>query len=219
MSRLGSGVLVALLGGAAWLVAHPALAQTTDAAAGALGSKTSLMLSLEHLGGYSYVAYEREGSPKSHGHEIGLFVPTPLGGRARLGAHYFVAPPLSLGVLTSYSDNDDFGTYVLIGARVGAAFPMSASTSFWLRGGIAYAQTTTDSGGSEAGYSALLPGGEALLALKPVEHLGFLVGGAFETAVGGKYERTVDSPGASSSDERDYKHMEVAFAMGVFVEL
>lgn len=222
MSTLARLAAAGLAGTAAWLLAGQALAQETTTARGALGTGDSFVLSLEHLGGYSYSKTEHEsafgsGASESEIHQFGLFMPlaTPFAARARVGFHYFLAPPLSLGAIASYSDNDRLGTFTLIGARVGAAFPVSGSTSVWLRGGIAYARVELESGGATATYSALVPGGEVLLALKPLDHFGFLLGGLFETAVGGKYE--VETP--LGSDDIDYKHMEVALSLGVFLEL
>lgn len=218
MSSLARSGLVALLGAATWLFAPAALAQEGKA----LGSKGSFVLSLEHLGGYSYTRFKVDSplggdSESLDNHQIGLFTPFigPFGAHARLGFHYFVAPPISLGGIASYSDNDYFGTFTLIGIRVGAAIPMSDSTSIWLRGGISYARTKLELGSSETTYSAFVPGGEALFAFKPLDHFGFLAGGLFETTVGAKYE----SESQLGSNEADYEQMEIALSLGVFLEL
>jgi hypothetical protein len=188
----------------------------------ALGSRDSFVLSLEHLGGYSYTRLEAESafgggeSEPLDSHNAGLFSPFlgPYGAHARLGFHYLVSPPLSIGALASYSDNDNLGTFMLIGARVGAAIPISASTSIWLRGGFSYAQTTLDFGDNEIKYSAFLPGGEALFVLKPLQHFGFLAGAMFERSVGAKLKSDL-----SGSGEADYEHMEIALSLGLFLEL
>ncbi|MBI3200919.1 MAG: hypothetical protein HYZ29_05180 [Myxococcales bacterium] len=220
MTPLRRFPVATLVGAATWLLAGSALAQEGKA----LGADKSFVLSLEHLGGYSNQRVKFDDEDASTNHEFGLFTPFlgPLGSHARIGLHYFAAPPLSLGALLSYSDNDFFGTFVLAGARVGVAFPISGATALWLRGGIAYARSSLEFGDSSQSYSALVPGGEVLFALKPLDHFGFLVGGMFETTVGGKAKSEEDpcSSGASScSQEADFSQREFGLTLGIFLEL
>ncbi|MBE7485056.1 MAG: outer membrane beta-barrel protein [Polyangiaceae bacterium] len=217
LARLGTATL---LGVATWVAAGSALAQEGNA----LGSKGSFVLSLEHLGGYSNQRLEFEGSDAVTNQQFGLFTPFlgPFGSHARLGLHYFVAPPISIGGLLSYSDNDYFGTFLMVGARVGAALPVSGSTSIWLRGGIAYARTSLDFGGTTQSYTAILPGGEVLLAFKPLDHFGLLLGGMFEASVSGTAELERDP--CSSTDpspctqERDFEQRELGLTFGAFID-
>ncbi|MBK7586014.1 MAG: hypothetical protein IPI67_38245 [Myxococcales bacterium] len=208
--RLGLGVLAA---GTTLCVTQHAFAE----GAGPVGSRDSLVLSLEHLGGYSYQRVKPESGDATTNHQFGLFTPFlgPFGSHSRIGVHYFVAPPVSIGALLSYSDNDNFGTFMLFGARVGVALPMSGSTSLWLRGGIAYARTELSFGSFEQTYTGLVPGGEVLLALKPLEHFGFLVGGMFETTLGGKAEVKSE---LTSDQSQDFSQTEAAFTLGAFIE-
>lgn len=214
MSSLARSTAAALAGLSVWIVASSAAAQEDKA----LGQKQSFVLSLEHLGGYSNRRVEFDGGDPITNHQFGFFTPFlgPYGTHARLGFHYFVAPPISVGALASYSDNDDLGTFTLIGARVGAAIPMSGSTSIWLRGGIAYSRTTLEFGDNTQTFSAFVPGGEVLFALKPLDHFGFLVGGMFETTVGAT--ATSEETG-QPDEERDYQVREIALTLGVFLEL
>ena len=213
MSSLARTGTDALLGAATWLFASGALAQEGKA----LGSRDSFVLSFEHLGGYSNQRLEFEGSDATTSHQFGLFTPFlgPFGSHARLGLHYFVAPPVSVGALLSYADNDTFGTFLLAGARVGVAIPMSGSTSLWLRGGIAYAQTQLEFGSSKQTYSGFVPGGEVLFALKPLDHFGFLVGGMFETTLGGKAKSESET---QPEVERDFEARELGLTLGAFID-
>jgi len=211
LTRLGAATLLGL---SCLLAVSRASAQEATAASGALGSRQSFVLSLEHLGGFSYTKTEFDGADDDiTSKQYGLFTPFVFmgGGRARLGAHYFVAPPLSLGGLVSYSDNDSLGAFTLIGVRIGAAFPLSGSASVWVRGGISYARLKMDFGGDEeVKFSTFLPGGELLFALKASNHFGFLAGGLFEMSMNGKVE--------SDGGETDFKQREIALSLGAFFD-
>ncbi len=202
-------------------LASPAQAQDAEPTTGGFGTKYPLVLSLENLGGVMYTRYERDGSEAQGTLHTGTFIgnfASLLGGAApipRIGVHYFVAPPLSIGLLMSYSDNDNFGTTSLIGARVGAAFPISDSTALWLRGGILYTSTKTKLLGDST-VSDVRPGGDLLFAIEAVDHFGFLIGGHFEIGVNGKIE--TDNPLGSGTVERDFKYMEAGLTAGVFAD-
>jgi hypothetical protein len=197
-------------------VATPAHAQES------FGEANPFVLSLEHLGGVSYSRLEADGSPDGATTSIhaGVFttqVPF-LGPQSRLGLHYFVSGPISLGALLSYSDNGSYGETALVGARVGYAMPVGESTALWLRGGFLYARTKL---GSQTTISDLKPGAEALFVLHPTEHFGIIVGGMFEMGVAGKIKTKQPSSlgGPSTENETDFKQMEVALTLGVLADL
>jgi hypothetical protein len=133
----------------------------------------------------------------------------------RLGISYFVAPPVSVGALLSYSDNDQYGTFLMLGARVGAAFPISSGTAIWIRAGGAYQRTTLDFG-AEISWTAFVPGAELYFVLQPVDNFGILLGGMVERTIGGKYER--EAVGTTPSVEADYTRTEAALSFGVLAE-
>lgn len=183
------------------------------------GIQRPFVVSLEHLGGVSWQKVETEegGGISFSGDgdstiQAGFFTPFfGFGGpRARLGLHYFVSPPVSAGLILNYNDSDA-ADYLLVGARVGVAFPLSTNAAVWLRGGVAY--ESTDYSGMIK-MKAFVPGGEVLLAIEPVEHFGFLIGGLFERTVGGKIEvQNFLGPGTV---ETDYTRTEIALSAGVF---
>ncbi|MEZ4219828.1 MAG: hypothetical protein R3B13_02785 [Polyangiaceae bacterium] len=193
----------------------PAVAQAQETSG--LGSERPLVVSLEHVGGVVATRSKAEGADEattivSAGTFLGSFLGMlPM---ARLGVHYFVAPPVSVGALLSYSDNDAFGETVLFGARVGAAFPLGASTDLWLRGGVHYFRSEVSLLGKTT-LSDVRPGGEALFAFTAAENFGFLLGGMFEIGVAGKQETESRIPGQTS--ERDFDYMEYGLTCGAFV--
>jgi len=198
-------------------VATPAHAQE------GFGESNPFVLSLEHLGGVSYSRFEADGSSDGATSAIhaGVFttqIPL-LGPQSRLGLHYFVSGPISLGALLSYSDNDNYGTNTLVGARVGYAMPVGDSTALWLRGGISYVRTELGSGGFSITVSDFKPGAEALIVLHPVEHFGIIVGGMFEMGVAGKIKTKTSLFGPSTENETDFKQMEVALTLGVLADM
>jgi hypothetical protein len=178
------------------------------------GEKYRFVLALENVGG---VARERFDSDSSEDAstltQAGLFTPlvfpASTGARMRLGLHYFVAPPISLGALLSYSDNDEYGDYLQAGARVGVAFSLSPSTAIWLRAGAVYVRTEFGFGDSTTTTSNIVPGGEALLVMRPVDHFGFLLGPFFDIGVNGKIED--DDSDASA----DFDYMAYGLSFGV----
>lgn len=214
MKAFGRPALAALVAAALWSATLPAAAQEAKA----LGEAQSFVLSLEHLAGYSYQHADPESdSEPLDTHQFGLFTPYlgPFGSPARLGFHYFVAPPFSVGALATYADNDRLGTLVLIGVRAGVAIPMSAATSLWVRAGICYSRTTLDFGDQTTTYSAVAPGGDVLLAIKPLAHFGFLVGGTFENTIWAKEKVESDN----GNREMNYSQREIALSLGAFLEL
>jgi len=206
----------------AFAVAPPLLAQEPMAPeyvtqGGGFGVDRPFVLSLENLGGISRITFEPEGGDSESVTQVGTyfgfippFVPLP-----RLGLHYFVAPPISIGAILHYSDNDILGTNLLAGVRIGAGIPLSESTAVWIRGGIAYVSHEIELLG-ETTFTDVRPGGEVLLVLSPVEHFAFLVGGMFEIGIAGKQES--ESALGGSSSERDYEHMEFGLTLGILAD-
>ncbi|MCA9593034.1 MAG: hypothetical protein KC776_06980 [Myxococcales bacterium] len=199
-------------------VASPALAQEEMAAPG-FGHARPFVLSLENLGGVMYTRLKGDSlSSDAQGSlHVGTFggnLGTIIAPLPRIGLHYFVAPPLSVGALLSYSDNDTFGETLLAGARIGAALPLSDNTALWVRGGILYTQTTYSQGDFEFKLSDVRPGGDLLLALELVDHFGLLIGGHFELGVNGK--TNVDT--GLGKSESDFDYMEAGLTAGVFAD-
>jgi hypothetical protein len=157
---------------------------------------------------------------------IGLFNNSPgaLAPVTRLGFHYFVLPPLSVGVIGHFSEIGDVGRLIVIAGRIGVAFPIATGTAFWPRVGAGYFNFTTheaagDSGGGpdiEGGWI----GGELFLVLQPVEHFGFIVGPMVEVSVAGKRGGvTVCSGlGQCSSPSRDFAERHYGFTFGVLTD-
>ncbi len=178
------------------------------------GTERPWVVSLEHLGGLVSTRIKSEGaddtsSQTTAGTFLGAAGLAPAG---RLGIHYFVAPPISIGALLTYSDNDSLGDTLLLGARVGAALPLGSSTDIWLRGGIAYFRASSDDG--DTTLTDIRPGGEALLAITPLEHFGILAGGMFEIGVAGNLES--ESAIGNQTIDRDFDYMEFGLTLGVF---
>jgi hypothetical protein len=174
-----------------------------------LGLDNPLVVSLEHLGGVSKVSIEPDGGNDIDVTYVGTFMGfiASYGPLSRLGIHYFAAPPLSIGAILHYSDNDDLGTNAMAGVRIGAGIPIDSGFGLWIRGGIAYVSQEIDLV-SETTFTDIRPGGEVLLVLQPVEHFGFLVGGMFEKGIAGKMER-------EDGRERDFDYMEYGLTLGV----
>ncbi len=184
------------------------------------GTDHPFVLSLEHLGGLSYIRTKTEGGSAQSITQVGLFTPilAPTTPQARLGLHYFVAPQVSLGALLGYIDNDQLGTSYLVGARIGYAVPFSESSALWLRGGAFYMHTKVTLLGSET-VTNVVPGGEALFVFRPDEHFGILLGPMFEIGVAGKQRYESGGFGMpSSSVERNYDYMEVGLSFGVLTD-
>lgn len=211
--------LIAIAMAAAVLSAAPSLAAQEPVATAetrGFGVQNPFVVSLENLGGVSRITMEPEGddaeSSTSAGTYFGLVPPfAPI---ARLGLHYFVAPPLSLGAILHYSDNDVYGETMMAGVRIGAAFPISDGTAIWVRGGIAY--VSHDEVLSLLEFTDVRPGGELLFVLQPVEHFGFIVGGMFEMGIAGEMKTRSFLTG--DSIERDYDYMEFGLTLGVLAD-
>ena len=178
------------------------------------GTERPLVVSLEHLGGAVHTRFEAEGADEANKlTSIGTFI-GPVFGQgpvARLGIHYFVSPPISVGGLLAYADNDSLGETLYLGARVGAALPLGTSTDLWLRGGVAYYSHEISLLGTTT-FTDVRPGGEALLAISPLEHFGLLAGGMFEIGVAGN----IESEGGGQTVDRDFDYMEFGLTLGVF---
>src|SRR5690606_24501135 len=133
------------------------------------GHDRPLVLSLENLAGFTQVQSGLEDGDTETltfaGTHMGFIGPvSPL---HRLGVHYFASPPLSIGGIFHYSDNDFLGTSYMAGVRIGGAFPLSEATAIWVRGGIAYV-AHEDAFGGTAQFRDVRPGGEFLFALSPI---------------------------------------------------
>ncbi len=200
-----------LLAAAALFASERAAAQESTG----FGEQYPFVLSLEHLGGVVAQRIDPDNSGASTVVSAGLFNTFVYSGPLqRLGVHYFVAPPLSVGALLHYSDNDIYGENLLLGARVGVAFPFSSSTALWVRGGIAYTSTKLESLGKIT-IRDVRPGAEVLLVLSPVDHFAVLLGGSFEIGVAGKRE-SESSSGQTTSE--DFKYMEYGLTFGVLAD-
>ncbi|HMR08119.1 MAG TPA: hypothetical protein PKA88_20200 [Polyangiaceae bacterium] len=211
MPRLARACLAVACAAAASLPLD-ALAQETSG----FGTERPLVVSLEHLGGAVATRFEADGADESTtAVHVGTFL-GPFFGQtptSRIGVHYFLAPPISVGGLFTYSDNDSFGETLLLGARVGAALPLGSSLDLWLRGGIHYFRSEL-SAGSTTTFTDVRPGGEVLLALTPLEHFGFLLGGMFEVGIAGKTKS--ESRISNQTLENDFNYAEYGLTFGVF---
>jgi hypothetical protein len=204
--------------GAGWA---QATAPQPEPAQSGFGTTHPTVVSLEHLAGATVQRYAPDGGEASTTLNAGMFnqfgFPSPPA--ARLGLHHFLAPPVSLGLLLGYADQDLPGSTALAGLRVGAAFPISASMSVWARAGAHYFHSSSDFFG-ETTTTDVRPGAEVLLVLEPFEHFGFMVGGMVELGVLGTEERTVVdlTTGESETQERDFNHLEVGLTLGVLMD-
>lgn len=206
-------VLVGLCASAAVLCAAPGLFAQEG-----FGEQHPFVLSLEHIGGVSHIEVEPENAEKTSTTQAGTFLGLipPYMPLPRLGFHYFAAPPLTVGGIFHYSDNDFYGESLLAGVRIGAGIPLDTGTAIWLRGGIAY--VSQDFGAFGVEYTDVRPGGEVLLVLQPVEHFGFLLGGMFEMGVAGKAEPTGPLGAATGGETRDFDYMEYGATFGVMAD-
>ena len=196
--------------GASLTLAAPALAQEEIR----FGEDRPFVLSLEHLGGISRVSVKYEGEDRESATNAGTFfgfIP-PFAPLPRLGLSYFVAPPLSLGAILHYADNDLYGETTLAGIRIGAGLPLADGTAIWIRGGIAYFSADF----FLAEYTDVRPGGEVYLVLQPFPHFGFMVGGLFEMGIAGKAETR--SLLGSGNQEVDYDYMEFGLSLGILAD-
>lgn len=201
------------------------LTARAEAQANGFGSERPFILSLEHLAGVTYTKMMPEESglvgdeEDSEMIQAGTFVGFPSFGtllvppssQARIGLHYFVSPNVSLGALLSYADNDQLGTRLIVGGRVGVAMPLGETSSIWIRGGFLYAQNAIDSSGGEFTTSAMVPGGELLFVFEPVEHFGVMLGPMFEYGFGKE-----KAEGGGDSSEADFTYFETGLTVGFF---
>lgn len=139
----------------------------------------------------------------------------------QLGFHYFVAPPLSVGLGFHYSDRDALGTALEVEPRVGVAFPFDSGTALWLRGGVTYFSYKFSGFGSET-FSGFAPGGEALLVLQPVDHFGFIVGARCLVSAGAKVEEETISFGSTGTStattKLDFSMLQVGLTVGILAD-
>jgi hypothetical protein len=210
--------LVSLALGAALAWSGSALAQQSPAPEpiNGFGSERPFVVSLEHLGGVSYTRVTPDQGDSDSAIEVGTFVSHPLltpGAVSRLGLHYFVSPNFSVGGLVSYADNDNLGTLLLGGGRLGFATPLAPTTSLWIRGGALYWQNKLEIFTFELKTSAVVAGGEVLFVFEPVEHFGILLGPMFEM---GWVKQSADVLG--SSQESKSKYIEAALTVGFFTD-
>lgn len=169
------------------------------------------VLTFENFGGIMYVRTKIGSSDAQGSTAAGTFLSlVPGAPLPQLGFHYFVAPPLSLGVGLHYSDVSHRGSAFEIEPRVGVAFPFESGTALWLRGGVTYFNYKDQLLGTEI-QSGIAPGGEALLVLEPVDHFGFLVGARCLVSVGAKDK--LES--SSSTTTSDFSMIEAGFTVGV----
>ena len=199
------------LAGALAALACPKPASAQDRA---FSRQHPLVISVEDVAGFWVTSFQFAGEDEDDvyifGTDAGLgLIVAPL---PRLGVHYFVAGPVSLGAGLHYSDNEYSEEVLLFAPRVGVALPVNDGTAFWLRAGAGYLswQTETREG------SDVLVGGEALLVLQPVEHFGFLLGVRYEVGVAGKERRKIV---ISGSAEREYDWSQVGATFGIAADL
>lgn len=137
---------------------------------------------------------------------VSALAPSPT----RLGIHQFIGDTLTLGAGLFYGDHGSLGTSYVLAPRIGAAFPIGESTSFWLRGGIAYWHNDENFGT----LKALLPGGEALFVLSPAEHFAFTLGVVGEASVWGKAQPKALFGTGPVSPDRDIHVSQFGFTFG-----
>lgn len=177
------------------------------------------VITFENFAGVMYQRAKWEGSRTYEGVSAGTFtslypIEQPL---PQLGFHYFVAPPLSVGVGFHYSDRDALGSAFEVSPRVGVAIPFDSGTALWLRAGITYFAYDFGSG-TYISYSGIAPGGEVLLVLEPVNHFGFMIGGKFDVSMGAKRSLKGDFGGATSQPDRDFHYLEAGLTVGVLTD-
>lgn len=169
-----------------------------------------------------------------------------------LSFHYFVAPSISVGGGISYfsgSSSDkttvvNGGTSVstesdgpstssfLLAPRVGYNIPVSPRANFWLRGGITYwtsksetvdtnnqgmMTTTTTDTTKVSGLSVSL---DPMLLLSPVEGVGFMIGPVIDFPLTGSGDRTVKTQAGSTTveqktDVKALKYTQIGAAAGL----
>lgn len=193
------------------------LAPSVALAQAGFGQDAAFVLALENLGGISHgrLTYD-DADQTQHLTQAGTFfgpMSLVIPQFARLGAHYFVAPPVSVGGLLTYSDQDDFGETLFLAFRVGAALPVGSSSALWLRAGGGYYRNE---------YSSILtsrefrPGVDALFVLHPVDNFGIILGGMFEMSLAGETE--VKSPFTGVTNSQDYQRLEFGLTFGVLAD-
>jgi len=170
-------------------------------------------ITLENIGGVIVQTVEFEGEESQSYTNAGLFTSyfpfiTP---QQKLGFHYFVAPPLSVGLGFHYSDNDEIGETLLIAPRIGAGFSMSDGVALWLRGGVSY--FSADIGSFFGELSDVWIGGEALVVLHPVDHFGFMIGPLVEFGVAGERESGGFLGGQSTTEDYEFRQLGVTFGV------
>lgn len=178
------------------------------------------VLTFENIGGVMYVRTKTGSDDPQKYTMVGTF--TSLGAAApnpQLGFHYFVAPPLSVGLGLGYSDLDQVGSTFEIEPRIGVAFPIESGTAVWLRAGGTYFSYNSGSSDYNPTYSGFAPGGEVLLVLQPVDHFGFLVGARCLVSVGAKAKSktlTLSSGGTSTSTTTsDFSMLQAGLTVGI----
>ncbi|MEB2313386.1 MAG: hypothetical protein OZ928_16195 [Polyangiaceae bacterium] len=197
---------------AGWSVAALLAASAASASGGAFSTEYPAVLTVENLGGAMYLRSEVDGGPASEAVATGTFTtfspayqPLP-----RLGFHYFVAEPLSLGLGVHYSDLERLGSSLELAPRVGVALPFDSGTALWLRGGATYFRYDLAGAGVVSGFA---PGGEALLVLGPVDHFAFLVGAHFSVSTGATMKGAGDAAGSA-----DISLMQAGLTFGVLAD-
>jgi hypothetical protein len=199
-----------------WTILGLMLAATLAGSAEAQ-DKTTLhgtVIAIDSIAGGMYV---RPAKTDSSNDESAVRLGTFMGGLSiqapsptRLGIHQFLGDTLTLGIGLYYGDHGSLGTSYVLAPRIGAAFPIGESTSFWLRGGIAYWHCDENF----VTMKALLPGGEALFVLTAAEHFAFTLGVVGEASVWGKAQAKSFFGGGTSSPEQDINVSQVGFSFG-----
>lgn len=212
--------LLAALGtlGAVVCAALPASAQESSE----FSSQYPSVITFENFAGVMYQRFAVGNGTPDESVSAGTFTSlSPLAQPLpQLGFHYFVAPPLSLGVGLHYADRDSLGSTFEVSPRVGVAVPFNPGTALWLRAGITYFAYDLNFLGSSSTYesfSGIMPGGEVLFVLEPVNHFGFLIGGKFDVATGAKASLKGDGAPPSSSDQ-DFSYVQAGLTVGVLTD-
>ncbi len=204
-----------------------ALAATMAAALPASAQESSefslqypAVITFENFAGVMYQRVKIEGAPDAtEGTSAGTFTSlTPFAQPLpQIGFHYFVAPPLSLGLGVHYSDRDTLGSAFEVSPRVGVAIPFNPGTALWLRGGITY--FAYDFGSSTyVSYSGISPGGEVLLVLEPVNHFGFMIGAKFDVSASAKRSIKGDSTPSTSMPDENFSYLQAGLTVGVLTD-
>lgn len=192
------------------------LAPSVAFAQAGFGQDAGFVLALENLGGVSHsrLTYDDDDETQ-HATQAGTFFgPVSLffPQFARLGAHYFVAPPVSVGGLLTYADQDDFGETLFLAFRVGAALPVGSSSALWLRAGGGYYRNEF----SILTSREFRPGVDVLFVLHPVDNFGIILGGMFEMSLAGETE--AKSPFTGVTQSQDYQRLEFGLTFGVLAD-